>query len=92
MTAGEQIRDFTPVEQVASELLAAAMDADVPPGCAKIENIGSGQPQTIRAFAEHWWRRWGAQGRLVFGALPYREGEIMRYAPIVNLKAGVRDS
>jgi nucleoside-diphosphate-sugar epimerase len=81
MTAGEQIRDFIPVEIVAEQLLKACHDYSVIPGIAKLENVGTGKPQTVRAFAEYWWRHWNAQGKLVFGEIPYRAGEVMRYVP-----------
>ena len=83
LTAGEQVRDFIAVEQVAAELLAAAVDERVEPGVARVRNVGSGRPQTVRQFAEHWWREFGARGRLRFGALPYREDEMMRYVPLL---------
>lgn len=81
LTAGDQVRDFVSVEQVAAELLMAAQDETVEPGVARVRNIGTGQPQTVRAFAEHWWREFGARGMLLVGALPYRDGEVMRYVP-----------
>jgi UDP-glucose 4-epimerase len=81
LTAGEQVRDFIPVEEVASQLLVACADDTVAHGQASIKNLGSGRPQTVRAFAEHWWRHWQARGRLLFGELPYRDGEVMRYVP-----------
>jgi UDP-glucose 4-epimerase len=81
MTPGEQLRDFVSVEQVAAELLAACCDPTIAPGAPRVTNVGSGQPQTVRQFAEYWWRRWNAKGALQFGALPYRDGEVMRYVP-----------
>ncbi|RIK83989.1 MAG: hypothetical protein DCC67_05410 [Planctomycetota bacterium] len=83
MTPGEQVRDFCPVEQVAATLLAACGEA-MEPGRVIVENVGAGQPETVRAFAERWWRRWNAAGHLVFGALPYRVGEVMRYVPLLR--------
>jgi UDP-glucose 4-epimerase len=81
MTAGEQIRDFIPAEQVADVFIAALARADLCPGKPKIENVGTGNPQTLRSFAGHWWKQWGAKGTLKPGALPYRAGEVMRYVP-----------
>jgi nucleoside-diphosphate-sugar epimerase len=81
MTAGEQIRDFLPVEDVASTFLDKALE----PACAgqssRIYNLTSDHPCSLRSFAEHWWQVWRASGRLVFGAMPYRAGEVMRYIP-----------
>jgi nucleoside-diphosphate-sugar epimerase len=81
MTAGEQIRDFVPAEKVADVFVAALGRADLLTGKPIIENVGTGKPQTLRAFAGHWWKQWGAKGELKVGALPYRAGEVMRYVP-----------
>jgi nucleoside-diphosphate-sugar epimerase len=83
MTKGEQIRDFIPVEQVAAAFVAALQRTDLQPGQPRIENLGTGQPQTLRAFAEHWWRKWNAKGQLRLGEVPYRANEVMRYVPQV---------
>ena len=83
LTLGEQVRDFIAVEQVAAELLLAAGDETVDPGVPRVRNVGTGRPQTVRQFAEHWWRQFGAQGKLRVGELPYRSDEVMRYVPQV---------
>ena len=80
MTAGEQVRDFVPVEQVAAVFVTALSELPAP-GQPRIGNVGSGQPITLRAFAERWWQEWGARGALRIGALPYRPDEVMRYVP-----------
>lgn len=80
MTPSQQVRDFVPVEQVATELIVAC-GKTCTPGMPLVRNIGSGTPQTVRAFAEHWWAIWQAQGKILFGAKPYRQGEVMRYVP-----------
>ena len=28
-------------------------------------------------LAEHWWKEWGATGKLLPGALPYRDNEVI---------------
>jgi nucleoside-diphosphate-sugar epimerase len=84
MTKGEQVRDFIPVEQVAERFVAALARTDLKPGEPRMENVGTGRPQTVRAFAEHWWHHWHATGKLIPGALPYRENEVMRYVPRVS--------
>jgi UDP-glucose 4-epimerase len=84
MTAGEQVRDFVPVEAVAEVFVDALTRADLHPGEPKIENVGTGEPQTLRAFAGHWWKHWGAKGSLKIGALPHRAGEVMRYVPQIR--------
>jgi nucleoside-diphosphate-sugar epimerase len=81
MTRGEQIRDFIPVEQVAATFVTALMRTDLRPGQPQVENVGTGRPQTLRCFAEHWWRKWNATGQLKFGEVTYRANEVMRYVP-----------
>lgn len=84
MTPGEQVRDFIDVEQVARAFVAALDFSDTKPGIARIRNVGTGNPRTLREFAEHWWRHWRARGQLRFGALPYRKNELMRLVPEVD--------
>lgn len=81
MTAGEQVRDFVPVESVAERLLALAVGESPPAGRCRVVHIGTGQPTTLAAFATEWWTRLEARGRLRLGAVPYRPGEVMRYVP-----------
>jgi nucleoside-diphosphate-sugar epimerase len=88
MTGGEQVRDYVPVEQVAAFFVAAVNRPDLIRGKPLVENIGTGAPQTLRHFAEHWWTRWQASGRLLAGALPYRVNEVMRYVPQVAAIGG----
>ncbi len=78
MTFGEQVRDYVPVEQVALAFLDAGKRDDVIAGIPLIKNVGSGHPISIKDFARHWWKRWNASGQILFGALPYRQNEIMR--------------
>lgn len=84
MTAGEQIRDFTPVEFVGRWFVNALEDEDLPPGRPVVRHVGTGKPQTLRQFAEDWWKRLGATGQLIPGAQPYRDGEVMRYVPEID--------
>ena len=79
LTPGEQVRDFIAVENVTERLLALACDESVEPGLPRICNLGSSRAQSVRQFAEYWWREFGARGKLLFGALPYRSDEVMRY-------------
>lgn len=84
MTLGEQVRDFVPVEQVADAFVRAL---DLPLSSSRsplVANIGTGRPQTLLAFAELWWAKWGATGKLLPGTIPYRENEVMRYVPSVD--------
>lgn len=84
MSGGEQVRDFTPVAYAVARILHECMRPDLVPGIPAVRQIGTGRPQTLRRFAEYWWQHWRAPGRLLFGQLPYREGEAMRYVPEVE--------
>lgn len=83
MTLGEQVRDFTPVELVARDFVAAVTRTDLQPGQPVIENVGTGRGKTLREFAQENWDRWRAKGKLLVGALPYRKNEVMRYVPLL---------
>ena len=84
MTSGEQIRDYIPVEDVASVIVNAVNRNDILPGIPLVKNVGSGKPVTMRNFAEEWWSRFGANGKLLLGAKPYRPNEPMRYVPLLS--------
>ena len=81
MTLGEQIRDFISVDEVANLFLDEARALSSGDHVVSARNIASGKPQSIRQFCEFWWKEWKAIGKLQIGALPYREGEVMRYVP-----------
>lgn len=83
MTPGEQIRDFIPVEDVAKSFVDEASSLVANNPIVSVKNIASGKSQSIRHFCEFWWNKWEATGKLIIGALPYREGEVMRYVPKV---------
>lgn len=83
MTAGEQVRDFVSVDAVAAKFAEGLSRKDLEPGRPLIENVGTAKPQTLRSFAEYWWRHWNARGKLLIGALPYRDNEVMRYVPLL---------
>jgi UDP-glucose 4-epimerase len=80
MSPGEQIRDFTPVEDVARAFVNFVFHPLVP-GIPEIHNLGTGKPQSLLSFARFWWSYWNAAGRLLPGALDYRPNEVMRYVP-----------
>jgi nucleoside-diphosphate-sugar epimerase len=81
MTAGEQIRDFLLVQDVAAIFLARAVKQPCNHHAVGFFNLGSGVPCTLAEFARNWWHYWGAQGLLLIGERPYRSGEVMRYIP-----------
>lgn len=85
MTLGEQVRDFIPVANVAATFLDVCVNRPLAPGRPEIHNVGTGHQMTLLAFATYWWKHWGATGRLLPGALPYRAGEVMRYVPELTL-------
>jgi nucleoside-diphosphate-sugar epimerase len=81
MTEGEQVRDFVPVQEVATKFVEELNFFNMKENSFLVKNVGSGKPQSIRDFAEFWWKKLGATGVLKFGELPYRDEEIMRYVP-----------
>lgn len=81
MTAGEQVRDFIAVEEVANYFVEACLKDNLIAGNPEFFNVGSGKPQSIFEFSAYWWGKWQAKGKLLKGMLPYREGEVMRYVP-----------
>jgi nucleoside-diphosphate-sugar epimerase len=84
MTRGEQIRDFTPVEFCVTKI--SELMHDLPKnGTPKLVNIGTGEPQSLIEFAQFWWKKWQAQGKLLPGEVPYREDEVMRYVPNISI-------
>jgi nucleoside-diphosphate-sugar epimerase len=85
MTPGEQVRDMMAVESLAKSFLSVAVKRNLERGMPEIHNVGSGTAISIRTFAEKWWSKWNAQGRLLVGALAYRQDEVMRYVPELTL-------
>jgi UDP-glucose 4-epimerase len=74
MTAGQQRRDFTYVEDVAAGLLRLGVVAANPGG---IVNLATGRLTSVRVFAETAGEILGLQAdRLRFGALPDRSDEL----------------
>ena len=86
MTSGEQIRDFINVKEVSKILLDGINDELLEYGNPLITNVGTGQPTSVLEFSEKWWKAFNSKGKLIVGAKPYRENEIMRYVPDINSK------
>lgn len=86
LTLGEQIRDFVHVEDLSKTLLT---ELETMIGSNQTflvtKNIGSGTPISLKEFVEKYWANNKTEGKLKFGALPYRKNEIMRYVPDINL-------
>lgn len=84
MTSGEQIRDFTPVEEIVKQFFEELDFTTCKKGVPFLVHVSAGNPQSMREFAEFWWKEWGATGRLHFGAKPYRKNEVMRFVPLLK--------
>jgi nucleoside-diphosphate-sugar epimerase len=85
MTLGEQIRDFQHVEQCCEQMMKLLEYKELKQGNPQIFNLGTGIPISLREFAQNQWDRIGAKGNINFGKIPYRENEVFRYVPEVNL-------
>lgn len=66
MSAGHQIRDFLPINEVVAKIIALHA-ADVSDG---IYNICSGRPISVRQLVEGWIAGWGYNVRLNLGKFP----------------------
>lgn len=84
MTAGDQIRDFTPVSVATRAFLHTATTRSIIAGQPLIENIGTGNATSLRDFAWEEWQRLGGTGQIRFGHKPHRAGEVMRYVAQVG--------
>jgi nucleoside-diphosphate-sugar epimerase len=78
MTKGEQIRDFVHVDVAAKKILEHIQNDQIEKVANKIVNVGSGYGTSLIDFANEWWKRWDAKGKILSGVLPYRKNEIMR--------------
>lgn len=100
LTGGEQIRDYTYVQDVASLYARLALGNNFPAG--EIFNISSGKPITIRELGTKAARLLNRESVLRWGALPYRHGEIkmlvgditkaqqkLNWQPVTNLQGGL---
>jgi nucleoside-diphosphate-sugar epimerase len=74
LTSGDQIRDYTYVEDVAQAVIELALIKDFPSG--EIFNIGSGQASSLRTLGERVSRLLGGHELLLWGALAHRPDEI----------------
>ena len=83
MSPGKQIRDFILVERVADRFVSK-LATDVPAGKPRVRHVGTGNPKSLKEFAAAEWAESKAKGRLLIGALPYRNGEIMRLVPSLS--------
>jgi nucleoside-diphosphate-sugar epimerase len=85
MTPGGQIRDFVPIGNVAKSILGSIEDHGVvQKGIPFVANVGTGHSVSMLEFAEKFWAEWGATGRIIAGAKPYRAHEPLRFVPKMN--------
>lgn len=103
LTPGMQVRDFVHVDDVVEAYLCVinAIQGNLIRGINHFE-VGSGELCTIKEFVTMVRQITGSESRLLFGSLPYREGEIMHsqanldslfslgWQPKVKLDAGIR--
>ena len=75
MSAGEQLRDYMPVEDAANCIVRLAIDGEAPP----IINVCSGQPVSVRRLVEQWLLKFGWQMKLNLGYYPYPAYEPMAF-------------
>jgi len=78
MTSGEQVRDFISVENTVELLLKDLGGGGVDGSYPVVKHVATGIPQRTIDFANYWWKEWGATGKIIAGALPYRDKEMMR--------------
>lgn len=77
MTLGEQRRDFIFVDDVVSAYLTVLRHSQVGSRLDDEYGVGTGEAHSVRYFAETAREVCRAHTELLFGALPYRAGEIM---------------
>lgn len=77
LTKGEQQRDFVAVEDVVSAYVLLLKKADLISGGFNRIPIGSGRCVSIRHFVEKVHQLTNSTSRLDFGAVPYRDHELM---------------
>ena len=86
MTAGEQVRDFTYVDDVAEGLMRLAL-AMPPTRFWEVYNLGSGKALSLRDFVTEITaalRLHGLNPDVRLGVRPYRAGEPMEYLPDIS--------
>ena len=81
MTLGQQLRDFVAVEEVCNMLFNELSQFSSFNTQIIHKNLGSGLATSIAEFARKIWDSQNTAGSLNIGALPYRDGEVMRYVP-----------
>jgi nucleoside-diphosphate-sugar epimerase len=75
MSGGEQVRDFLPVEKVATNIVKIALQKKV----TGVINCCSGEPVTIKKFVENYLEKLNQKITLNPGFYPYPDYEPMRF-------------
>lgn len=108
LTSGVQKRDFIYIDDVVSAFLCALKNSNKLPSFSEFE-VGTGESIEVKTFVENLKQVFEQQygetiSQLKFGAVPYREGEVMDYKvnnqalrrlgwnPSVDLKQGLEQS
>jgi nucleoside-diphosphate-sugar epimerase len=108
LTSGIQKRDFIYIEDVVSAFLCVLQNAEDLPNFSEFE-VGTGESIEVKTFVENlkhiFEQRYGqTKTQLNFGAVPYRQGEIMEFKvdnqalrhlgwqPKVSLSQGLQQS
>lgn len=76
MTKGEQTRDIIFVDDVVDAYIKASESKEA---IGKIINVGTGKETKVRDLAEKIIELTKSETQIKFGALPYREGEVMHF-------------
>lgn len=77
LTPGDQMRDFVYIDDVIAGYKVLLEKTESQRGMFQEYDLGSGKPVSIRLFVETVHKLSGSSTHLNFGALPYRNGEIM---------------
>ena len=88
MTYGEQIRDFIKVEDVAKIILEESVN--MKENTISIKNVGSGNPKKLKDFVYEAWEGLNAKGSIKLGSIPYRDNEVMRFVPNIDIDYRLR--
>tara|TARA_X000000950_G_scaffold288731_1_gene407064 strand:- start:3549 stop:4400 length:852 start_codon:yes stop_codon:yes gene_type:complete len=81
MTRGEQLRDFSRVEDIAEDIYWHCRSMMESQSRVFHQNLGSGEALSVASFAKRIWEENNATGNLEIGALPYRLLEVARFVP-----------
>jgi CDP-paratose synthetase len=87
LTKGEQQRDFVHVADVA-RAFRCAVQSPAKPGFCDVE-IGTGEMISLRSFIELMHQISTSASQLDFGAIPYRDGELMQSVADVRAAASL---